>query len=534
MTGAAPEKKQKIARKNASVQSSKGRWRALINFPWQIWFGLITLFLIFVGIGASFFWVVRLPETQLHGWVPVLMSALWASAGIGVFALCFWMCREFIRFGNDLTSWSDSLRKGDLHARMPIREHGCLSIKIREQINAITDNYQTLSRAQRQRLNRQERFIAQKKHHLQVLYDVASAINRSDNLEDLLQRFLTMLGNVVEAKAVAIRLLDSEGKLRLVAGSGLDNETMERAAKVIKTGSSTIETPFFSDENNTRMLAIPLQYRDKNLGLYNLFVSHDLAANLEEDHELLISIGQHLGMAIEKANVDEEAHTLSIMEERTRMAHELHDSLAQTLASLRFKVRLFDDSLNRGDEAIIWQELESLENTIDDAYSELRSLITDFRAPIDGKGVVRAVKNLSERFKKETEMDVFFYHNWSLEDLSPEAELEVIRIVQEALNNVKKHSQANTVRILMYSSEEGRCSILVEDDGIGLPEAIPDPDPITGEHLGMNIMQERTAKLNGELQYESDPDEGGTLLQLSFDVPCKRSVSEMLGKAAKM
>ena len=553
MTGAVSEKKHKSARKNTSVQSSKGRWRTLINFPWQIWFGLITLFLIFVGIGASFFWIVRLPETHLHGWVPVLMSTLWASAGIGVFALCFWMCREFIRFGNDLTSWSDSLRRDDLHARMPIREHGCLSIKIREQINAITDNYQALSRVQRQRLSRQERFIAQKKHHLQVLYDVASAINRSDNLEDLLQRFLTMLGNVVEAKAVAIRLLDSEGKLRLVASSGLNDETMKREATVpspdcacAKTAdkgevlsrenmqqcSATIEAPFFSNDNTTRMLAIPLQYRDKNLGIYNLFVSQDLAANLEEEYELLISIGQHLGMAIEKANVDEEAHTLSIMEERTRMAHELHDSLAQTLASLRFKVRLFDDSLNRGDEATIWQELESLENTIDDAYSELRSLITNFRAPIDGKGVVRAVKNLTEKFKKETEMEVFFYHNWSLEDLSPEAELEVIRIVQEALNNVKKHSQANTVRILMYSSEEGRCSILVEDDGTGMPDIIPGPDPITGEHIGINIMQERATKLNGELQYESDPDEGGTLVQLSFDVPRKRRFSEMLGKTA--
>lgn len=551
MNSAAAEVKQSITPEDHEVQGSNGRWRTLINFPWQVWFSLTTLFLIFVGIGASYFWVARLPENQLAGWVPVLMSALWVGAGIGVLGLFFWMWREFIRFGNDLTFWSARLRQGDLSVRMPIREHGCLSIKTREQINAITDNYQALSRVQRQRMSRQERFIEQKKHHLQVLYDVASAINRSDNLEDLLQHFLIMLGNVVDAKAVAIRLLDSEGKLRLVASTGLDDEIMKREFAVpsphcacakaadkseilsqenMKQCSATIDAPFFNNDSSTRMLAIPLQYRDKNLGIYNLFVSHDRTAHLEEEYELLISIGQHLGMAIEKANVDEEAHTLSIMEERTRMAHELHDSLAQTLASLRFKVRLFDDSMNRGDETIIWQELESLENTIDDAYAELRSLITDFRAPIDGKGVVRAVKNLTEKFKKETEMEVFFYHNWNLEALSPEAELEVIRIVQEALNNVKKHSQASTVRILMYSSEEGRCSILVEDDGVGLPDIIPEPDPITGEHIGMGIMQERAAKLNGELQYESDPEEGGTLLQLSFNVPRKRRFSELLGK----
>ena len=278
---------------------------------------------------------------------------------------------------------------------------------------------------------------------------------------------------------------------------------------------------FFDNDEFVRMVAIPLKYRDKTLGVYNLFVPHSRAGNLEDEFELLTSIGQHLGLAVEKANVDEEARTLSIMEERTRMAHELHDSLAQTIASLRFKVRLFDDSLNRGDEAVIWQELEGLERTIDDAYAEIRSLITNFQAPLDGKGVVRAVQNLTEKFRQETDLDIFFYHNWSLENLAPELELEVVRIVQESLNNVRKHSKANTVRILMYSSEEGRCSVLVEDDGIGLPENLPGPDPVTGEHIGMSIMRQRAERLGGDLQFESDPDEGGTLMQLSFNLVAK-------------
>jgi two-component system nitrate/nitrite sensor histidine kinase NarX len=237
-------------------------------------------------------------------------------------------------------------------------------------------------------------------------------------------------------------------------------------------------------------------------------------------------------MAIEKASVEEDARMLSIMEERTRMAHELHDSLAQTLASLRFKIRLFDDSLQRGDQQVIWQELEGLEKNIDEAYGELRSLITHFRAPIDGKGVVRAVEKLTERFKLETNLDVFFYHNWNLQGLDRDVEVEVIRIVQEALANVRKHSKASTVRILMYSSEEGRCSILVEDDGVGLPEPLPEPNPTTGEHIGMHIMQERAEKIGGEIQFESDPDEGGTLMQLSFDATPVLQLSELVGRPA--
>ncbi|HPQ96256.1 MAG: GAF domain-containing protein [Thiothrix sp.] len=517
--------------------------------PWQVLLTLVLLFVVFVGIGMLFYW---LPGTNpTYPWLPPLMSTLWLMAGLGFSGLLFWVWREFVSFGGDLAFWAARLRKGDLSARMPVAPNCCLSVRTRERINAITHDYQALARMQRHRMSRQEQYLEQKKHHLNVLYDVASAINRADSLDDMLQRLLKTLKAVVGAEAVAIRLLDREGRLRLVASSGLDEAIVAleeflpssdclcgRAAQeaCIQTRQDMrqcgliLQHTFFSEDSSIGMLAIPIQYRDKVLGVYNLFVPRTQCESLKEEYELLTSLGQHLGMAVEKAGVEEEAHNLSIMQERTRMAHELHDSLAQTLASLRFKVRLLDDSLNRGDEAAIWQEVEALESTIDEAYAELRSLITHFRAPMDGRGVLRAVEALAVRFRKETGMEVFFYHNWSLNDLDPEVAREVVRIVQEALNNVRKHSQASTVRILMYSSEEGRCSILVEDDGVGLPGEPPRPDPVTGEHLGLGIMHERAAKIGGELQFDSDPDEGGTLVQLSFHVAPARKLSELIGK----
>ena len=533
-------------------RAQAGRWqagRSVIVFPRRVWVSLVLLLILFIAIGALYFWVVTTNAQYI--WLPPLMSLLWLLAGSGVLALLLWMRSEFIKFGDELSLWAIRLRNGDLSARMPLNRSDCPSLRIREQLNAVTDDYQAVARVQQQRLNRQEQFLAQKNHHLSVLYDVATCVNRSTTLEGLLDRFLRTLQEVFKAEAVAVRLLDSQGEMRLVGSVGL-SERVSQLESVLPSpvclcGTAAQEQKIivredmaecgkllgcamFEQEQNIEMLAIPLQYREKTLGVYNLFVSRDQFVRLEDEHELLTSIGQHLGMAIEKAGVDEEARTLSIMEERTRMAHELHDSLAQTLASLRFKIRLFDDSLNRGDEAVIWQELEGLENTIDDAYAELRSLITHFRAPIDGKGVVRAVEKLSERFKTETGMEVFFYHNWSLKDLDREVEVEVIRIVQEALANVRKHSQASTVRILMYSSEEGRCSILVEDDGVGLPDPLPEPNPATGEHIGIHIMQERADKIDGEIQFESDPDEGGTLMQLSFDAPPNRKLSELVGR----
>ncbi len=520
--------------------------RPVIDLPWQAQVSLMVLIFTFTVIGAVYFWATS--SKVEYQWIAPVMTGLWLIAGTGVLSLLYWVWREFSRFGAELSRWAIRLRKGDFSARMPISGKSCPSRKIREQINAITEDYQALSRVQQKRMSRQEKYLAQKKRHLSVLYEVATCVNRADSLEDLLKRFLHTLTDVVHAEAATVRLLDREGNMRLVSSIGLNTaalkaeETLprpdclcgkaagERGIKVrddVAQCNVILGKPLCAGQQDLEMLAIPLQYRDKILGIYNLFIRQGRYDKVEDD-ELLLSIGQHLGMAIEKANSDEDMRTLSIMEERTRMAHELHDSLAQTLASLRFKVRLLDDSFNRGAEADMWHELEVLENTIDEAYAELRSLITDFRAPIDGKGILRAVERLTERFRQETGMEVFFYHNWALKDLSREVELEVIRIVQESLNNIRKHSQATTVRLLLYSNEEGRCSILVEDDGIGLPDPLPDPNPTTGEHIGLRIMQERADKIGGEIQFESEPGEG-TLIQLNFDAPPTKKLSDLFG-----
>lgn len=511
--------------------------RPEIRLHWIARLVLVTLIIIFVVIGSTYFWVIKIGLE--NDWMAPLMSVLWGFAGSGVLLLLYWIWKEFDRFGSDLAEWADLLLKGELSSRMAVRTTRCPSRGIREHINHISDDYEALARVQQRRLSRQTEYIRQKKHYLNVLYDVASCINQSQNLEELLGQFLYTLTGVVKAEAATVRLLDKDNQMRLVASIGLSQAIIDKeevipapscvCSKAALDGEIQVRADVrmcgkligeqFFDKDNIEMLAIPLQYRGKMLGIYNLFVSRENHNEMEGEHELLVSIGKHLGMAIEKASVEDDARLLSIIEERTRMAHELHDSLAQTLASLRYKVRLLDDSLNMGDDAAIWQELEGLENGIDAAYLELRSLITHFRAPVDGKGVIRSVERIVERFRRETKLDVFFYQNWELEALPRDTEIEVIRIVQESLANIRKHSKAETVRILMYSSEDGNCSVLVEDDGIGINSNRSKPDEAAGEHIGLSIMRERTERIKGDIQIESDEEEGGTLVQLSFKAP---------------
>ena len=504
---------------------------------------LLLLLLLFVSIGTIYFWIIS--SGNHPKWLPGVMTMLWLGAGAGMFLMLYWMWVEFNRLSNDLSEWATSLLNGDLSVRMPFHTDYCPSEGIRQHINVISSDYEGMAEQQRLYVEQQESYLAEKKYHLSVLYDISDCINSSSGLDDLLQRFLQTIQGVTKAKAAAIRLLDKEGGLRLVAHIGLSEEVggtnwplvNERCvcAKSFAENNvsrltemrecSLTQGADFSSSADCEMLAIPLRYQGKSIGVYNLFVPQtgELEASITDEDALLQSIGKHLGMAIEQAGVEENSRLLSVIQERTRMAHELHDSLAQTLASLRYKVRLFDDSLRKGDEAVLWQELEGLEGGIDDAYAELRSLITHFRAPIDGKGVLRAVERIVERYRRDTGFDVFFYHNWDLKDLSRDAEIEVIRIVQEALANIRKHSGSETVRILMYSSQEGECSILIEDDGEGLSDDRPGPNAETGEHIGLSVMKERAERLNGELQFDSDGE--GLLLQLNFKVPVADTAS---------
>ena len=108
------------------------------------------------------------------------------------------------------------------------------------------------------------------------------------------------------------------------------------------------------------------------------------------------------------------------------MANELHDSLAQSLASLRFQVRVLDETLHLGQEQAIWTELEKIENSLDEAYGELRELITHFRAPIDKRGLLPAVEHLVERFRNQTGIQIYLQREWDVASLPPETEVQVL------------------------------------------------------------------------------------------------------------
>jgi two-component system nitrate/nitrite sensor histidine kinase NarX len=496
-------------------------------------FLLVGVGVTFVLLALTLFSLLHLPQQEN---ILLLLFGLLIAGGVALlFAISFAFRQYLLKPSDELKHWSEQIREGNLAIRLHPEEMGDLR-EVSKDINNLLSYLQSLSRHMDDEIKRQTRRFEQKTNSLQVLYDVAASLNASRDLKDLLTRFLHTMRDIVNARAGTVRLLTENNQMELVASIGLEDAVIEEerivpvhrclCGNAVTGGEVLFQTDLNScnrwvgrpilEGDELEMIAVPLQYHGKNLGVYNLFVEKAEIDSHEEVKALFTSIGRHLGMAIEKAHLDDEAKRLSIIKERNALAHELHDSLAQTLASLRFQVSMLDEAIDRQGADITHKDIQQIKGGLDEAYTELRELLAHFRAPINSRGLLPALEDLISNFRKQTGMHVLLQKEWDATRLSASMEMQVLRIIQEALANTRKHSEAHTVRVLLRCDKENNYHILVEDDGVGMDRPAFSGHP--GEHLGLSIMKERARYLGGDLRIESEPGEG-TRVQLSFRQP---------------
>ena len=128
--------------------------------------------------------------------------------------------------------------------------------------------------------------------------------------------------------------------------------------------------------------------------------------------------------------------------------------------------------------------------------------------------LIPATEQLVNRFRSESDIQVFFQNECPDLKLPPILEVHLLHIIQESLTNIRKHSNANNVRILMRCTKEKPFHVLIEDDGMGIGQDFSDAKP--GEHVGLTIMKERAQRIGAKLSIESDPGEG-TRIELDLD-----------------
>ena len=245
--------------------------------------------------------------------------------------------------------------------------------------------------------------------------------------------------------------------------------------------------------------SIPLYFQDKPLGIMNV-TGPSWRQLTREELRLLSTIAYQVGIAVERARLAEESTRLARTEERTRLAREIHDTLAQGLTAIALHLegalRHLDGNPERARERLE-RALAMARESLEDA----RQSVLDLRAgPLAGKPLAEALAALARTFTTQTGVRV---HVRAAGDapLPLRVEAELFRIAQEALANVARHAQARRVVLTLEGGPPARLSIV--DDGRGFH-----PDQVGPGCLGLVSIRERAASIEARLQVHSTPRQG--------------------------
>ena len=208
------------------------------------------------------------------------------------------------------------------------------------------------------------------------------------------------------------------------------------------------------------------------------------------------SFGAHLGVAVDNVRLIERDQQYAVVQERTLMAQGLHDSIAQSLSFLNLQVQLLVSGLKSHDEGLVNDTVSQIKTGVQECYEDVRELLLNFRERLHKEDFSTALHTAIERFELQTKLKAEIVSRGRDPGLSDKAQLQVIFIVQEALANIRKHSQATAVRIEIDFGRD--FNVTVMDNGVGINTAILAEK--SKRHVGMNIMRERAEKIGATVE----------------------------------
>jgi two-component system NarL family sensor kinase len=232
--------------------------------------------------------------------------------------------------------------------------------------------------------------------------------------------------------------------------------------------------------------------------------SPDWRSLSSEDLQLLYTVGDLLSIAVERARLYARSTRLGAVEERNRLAREIHDTLAQGLTATTLQLESADALLDADSSSERAREpLRRALSLTQANLEEARRSVLDLRAtPLEGRSLSEALRVLVKRWEADTGTSTRYGVVNGGRPLPPQVEVALYRICQEALANVARHAEAGRVGVRLVATPE-QVRLIVEDDGRGFGTS-----GMSGDHHGLVGMNERAKMLGGSLDVSSSPDAG--------------------------
>jgi signal transduction histidine kinase len=378
---------------------------------------------------------------------------------------------------------------------------------------------------------------------LMPLFELSNALMSEVNLERLLTLVVEIVSHETRADRVSLMLLDESGReLAIKAAVGLPPDVVRTAVEkvghgiagsVAKSGKPILLNGEVEHKGRavsgrtSSALCVPLAVGGRVIGVLNSSKTGEESRFTQSDLQLLSILAGQAAIAIENARLFQSVEVQQARleellrellkaqeEERERISAEIHDSVAQWMVSASYHAQSSSALIleSKLDEAS--DELEHATRIIGQSIGELRRIVTDLYPPaLTELGLQEALRQNIECFRKETGVQCRLSGGLT-RTLSPVHQIVVYRVVQEALNNVRKHAHASQVDIKIRL-QRGRFRVEVSDNGRGFKVAPALEGGLSEGRMGLLTMKGRAEMLGGSLNIESS-DETGTRVVLTI------------------
>ncbi len=369
--------------------------------------------------------------------------------------------------------------------------------------------------------------LERRNHELSVLNAIARELNRSVNLSEALGFTLSQVARLLGLRTGWIWLVsENSSQFYLAASQNLPPALANEPRRMDGSGYcyclDTYKKGDLAGAANVNVLtcsrlrglvdgtgglryhaSIPLYAGDEKLGVMNV-ASPDWRSLSPEDLQLLYTVGDLLSIAVERARLYARSTRLGAVEERNRLAREIHDTLAQGLTATTLQLESADAMLDDGLTPERAREpLRRALSLTQSNLEEARRSVLDLRAaPLEGRSLSGALEVLVGRWETETGIGAHYAAVNGARPLPPRVEVALYRICQEVLANVARHAGAGSVDVRLVATPE-QVRLVVEDDGRGF-----DASSVAGERHGLVGINERARMLGGSFEVRSSPGAG--------------------------
>lgn len=348
--------------------------------------------------------------------------------------------------------------------------------------------------------------LARQRDYLARLVQINASLTRDLELATVLEQVAVEGRTLAHAEQVRVWLRDEESPPQ-------ELPRLKPAAAVPMVSCPPVASPVVERAWASRksyvdgtMLVLPLVFKNTSIGVLELLDPNNAPFG-EDDIALLQPFADAAVVAIENARLYEQSRLSATLAERNRLARELHDTIAQGLTAVTMQLAAALRSFERDPirtRARVSRADELARETLDDVRRSVWALASPL---IDGNALNLTLDDLTRRFASRTGINASYTYTGPVPALDHAAASQVLRIVQEALQNVEKHAHAQQVRVESTVDAQGLI-VCVSDDGIGFDPAAPPVSNANGAGFGLMSLHERARLINGSVEIESAPGIG--------------------------